>query len=201
MEKLLRRVPDPVVYVAGAVAAVFAALKVKKIANRGSFADEQAAYRRCNRCGKKGVRFIPYDAHIGMMAAAQPFLSGAISKTINMPTEASVGDVHDAYVSSWKSMLKAVALYRDGSKLSQPLSSLALEELGLAEETEAVTAAAVTPEVAQVAAAALLEQHDVSVAVTPPNQLGAELTALAQHSPARYASVARVVEALISIES
>jgi len=55
MEKLLRRVPDPVVYVAGAVAAVFAALKVKKIANGGSFADEQAAYRRCNRCGKKGA--------------------------------------------------------------------------------------------------------------------------------------------------
>ena len=76
-----------------------------------------------NRCGKKGVRFIQTDAHIRMMAAAQPFLSGAISKTINMPADASVEDVKRAYEVGWRSMLKAVALYRDGSKLSQPLSA------------------------------------------------------------------------------
>ena len=76
-----------------------------------------------NRCGRKGRRYIPYEAHLEMMAAAQPFLSGAISKTINMPHEASVEDVKRAYRRGWELMLKAVALYRDGSKLSQPLSS------------------------------------------------------------------------------
>jgi ribonucleoside-diphosphate reductase alpha chain len=75
-----------------------------------------------NRCGRHGVRFIQYRGHIEMMSAAQPFLSGAISKTINMPATASVADIQDAYFRSWTGMLKAVALYRDGSKLSQPLS-------------------------------------------------------------------------------
>ena len=63
--------------------------------------------------------------HIRMMAAAQPFISGAISKTINMPNEVSVGDIEEAYMESWKLSLKAVALYRDGSKLSQPLNTSA----------------------------------------------------------------------------
>jgi ribonucleoside-diphosphate reductase alpha chain len=76
-----------------------------------------------NRCGRRGQRFIPFDAHIQMMAAVQPFISGAISKTINMPNDATVGDVKRAYRTAWESMLKAVALYRDGSKLSQPLSA------------------------------------------------------------------------------
>jgi ribonucleoside-diphosphate reductase alpha chain len=73
--------------------------------------------------GKNGRRSIPWKAHIGMMAAVQPFISGAISKTINMPNSSSYEDVKGAYMLSWKSALKAVALYRDGSKLSQPLSS------------------------------------------------------------------------------
>ena len=81
-----------------------------------------------NRCGRKGQRFIPVDAHIRMMAAAQPFLSGAISKTINMPQDATVEEVKDAYRTSWQSMLKAVALYRDGSKLSQPLNAVSDDE-------------------------------------------------------------------------
>jgi ribonucleoside-diphosphate reductase alpha chain len=76
-----------------------------------------------NRCGRKGKRFIPYEAHIRMMAAAQPFISGAISKTINMPYDASIEDVKRAYRLAHDSMLKAVAIYRDGSKLSQPLSA------------------------------------------------------------------------------
>lgn len=76
-----------------------------------------------NRCGRLGKRFIRSDAHILMMAAAQPFISGAISKTINMPMDATIEEVSSAYSLGWKSMLKAVALYRDGSKLSQPLSS------------------------------------------------------------------------------
>ena len=77
-----------------------------------------------NRCGRLGQRYILPAAHIRMMAAAQPFISGAISKTINMPADASVDSVKDAYMTSWTSMLKAVALYRDGSKLSQPLNSV-----------------------------------------------------------------------------
>ena len=82
-----------------------------------------------NKCGKKGTRFIRSSAHIRMMAAAQPFISGAISKTINLPNSASVDDVKDAYLQSWKLGVKAIALYRDGSKLSQPLNSMNEEEL------------------------------------------------------------------------
>lgn len=74
-----------------------------------------------NKCGKSGSRFLSAQSHIRMMAAAQPFISGAISKTINMPRDASVEDVKAAYLLSWKLGLKANALYRDGSKLSQPL--------------------------------------------------------------------------------
>jgi ribonucleoside-diphosphate reductase alpha chain len=76
-----------------------------------------------NKCGKKGRRFIRAEGHIRQMAAAQPFLSGAISKTINLPAEATVQDVADAYWLSWTLGLKANALYRDGSKLSQPLNA------------------------------------------------------------------------------
>ena len=82
-----------------------------------------------NKCGKKGTRFIASDAHIRIMAAAQPFISGAISKTINLPNNATVEDMKKAYMLSWSLGLKANALYRDGSKLSQPLNSLADEEL------------------------------------------------------------------------
>ncbi|MEJ2613617.1 MAG: vitamin B12-dependent ribonucleotide reductase, partial [Ignavibacteriaceae bacterium] len=90
-----------------------------------------------NKCGKKGTRFIRPNAHISMMAAAQPFISGAISKTINLPNQASVEDIKDAYMQSWKLGIKANALYRDGSKLSQPLNSISEEELeALMEEKE-----------------------------------------------------------------
>lgn len=82
-----------------------------------------------NKCGKKGTRFIRSSAHIKMMASAQPFISGAISKTINLPNQASVEDVKDAYMQSWRLGIKANALYRDGSKLSQPLNSISEEEL------------------------------------------------------------------------
>ena len=88
-------------------------------------AEHYAAFDCANRCGRKGKRFIHHMGHIRMMAAAQPFISGAISKTINMPNEVSVGDIEEAYLESWKLSLKAVALYRDGSKLSQPLNTSA----------------------------------------------------------------------------
>jgi ribonucleoside-diphosphate reductase alpha chain len=81
-----------------------------------------AIFDCANKCGD-GTRFIHHTGHIRMMAATQPFLSGAISKTINMPNEVSVADVADAYELGWKLQLKAVALYRDGCKLSQPLST------------------------------------------------------------------------------
>lgn len=81
-----------------------------------------------NKCGKHGTRFIHYMGHIRMMAAVQPFLSGAISKTINMPNEVTVADVANAYFEGWRLGLKALAIYRDGSKLSQPLSSRTSKE-------------------------------------------------------------------------
>ena len=84
-----------------------------------------------NKCGKKGVRFIQPLAHIKMMAAAQPFISGAISKTINLPNFSSIDDVKDAYMQSWKMGIKANAIYRDGSKLSQPLNSVSDEEINV----------------------------------------------------------------------
>lgn len=82
-----------------------------------------AVFDCANKCGKYGTRFISWNAHINMMAAAQPFISGAISKTINMPHESTIEDIKQAYMDSWRSMIKANALYRDGSKLSQPLMS------------------------------------------------------------------------------
>ena len=79
-------------------------------------------------CGRIGKRYLSVESHIRMMAAAQPFISGAISKTINMPASATVEECQDAYMLSWRLALKANALYRDGSKLSQPLSSSAFDE-------------------------------------------------------------------------
>jgi ribonucleoside-diphosphate reductase alpha chain len=79
-------------------------------------------------CGRKGKRFLSVESHIRMMAAAQPFISGAISKTINMPNDASVEDCKEAYLLSWRLALKANALYRDGSKLSQPLNAQLLAD-------------------------------------------------------------------------
>ncbi len=76
-----------------------------------------------NKCGKKGKRFIHHMGHVRMMAAAQPQISGALSKTINLPNEATVAEIEEAYMRSWDLGLKAIALYRDGSKLSQPLSN------------------------------------------------------------------------------
>jgi len=76
-----------------------------------------------NPCGRRGKRFLSVESHIRMMAAAQPFISGAISKTINMPNDATVEDCKQAYLLSWRLGLKANALYRDGSKLSQPLNA------------------------------------------------------------------------------
>jgi ribonucleoside-diphosphate reductase alpha chain len=88
-----------------------------------------------SKCGSKGTRFIGVEGHIRMMAAIQPFISGAISKTINMPAEATIEDVKAAYMLSWKLGLKANALYRDGSKLSQPLNASLVDDDDEEEET------------------------------------------------------------------
>ncbi len=93
-----------------------------------------------NRNGKYGERFIHHAGHIMMMAAAQPFISGAISKTINMPNEATTDDIQESYRMSWELGLKAMALYRDGSKASQPLSSKSEEGTSNEEEDDVVEA-------------------------------------------------------------
>ncbi|MGX5720000.1 vitamin B12-dependent ribonucleotide reductase [Shinella zoogloeoides] len=100
-----------------------------------------------NPCGKIGKRYLSVESHIRMMAAAQPFISGAISKTINMPNEATVEDCKNAYMLSWKLALKANALYRDGSKLSQPLNASLIEDEE--DEDDAVEALVAAPAAAQ----------------------------------------------------
>jgi len=97
--------------------------------------EHYAVFDCANKCGKYGTRYIKAEGHILMMGVAQPFLSGAISKTINLPNEATVEDVSKAYELSWKVGTKANALYRDGSKLSQPLNTASDETGEVAEET------------------------------------------------------------------
>jgi len=99
------------------------------------------AFDCANRCGPTGRRFIAPEGHIRMMAAAQPFISGAISKTINLPHEATVGQIADCYRLSWELGLKANALYRDGCKLSQPLNTKSDAEADTDEDSDAVDAA------------------------------------------------------------
>jgi ribonucleoside-diphosphate reductase alpha chain len=105
-----------------------------------------------NPCGRNGKRYLSVESHIRMMAAAQPFISGAISKTINMPNDATVEDCKQAYLLSWKLGLKANALYRDGSKLSQPLQSQLIEDED--EDDEVAEAFVEKPQAARVSALA-----------------------------------------------
>tara|TARA_R110002020_G_scaffold36894_50_gene111084 strand:+ start:385 stop:4110 length:3726 start_codon:yes stop_codon:yes gene_type:complete len=107
-----------------------------------------------NPCGRIGKRYLSVASHIHMMAAAQPFISGAISKTINMPNDATVDDCKQAYMTSWRLALKANALYRDGSKLSQPLNSQLLSDDEDEAEEQAEAMAATQPAQARAAVAA-----------------------------------------------
>ncbi|RPJ04807.1 MAG: vitamin B12-dependent ribonucleotide reductase, partial [Spirochaetaceae bacterium] len=86
--------------------------------------EHYAVFDTAGKSGAHGTRILSWQAHVDMMAQVQPFISGAISKTINMPNEATVSEIRDAHWMCWEKMIKAVAIYRDGSKLSQPLSSL-----------------------------------------------------------------------------
>ena len=148
-----------------------------------------------NRCGKTGSRYIAVEGHIRMMAAAQPFISGAISKTINLPNEASVGDIENSYLLSWKLGLKANALYRDGSKLSQPLNIKSDEELDEAEEEDHEAVAAAKDEVATDvarAAAAFSESESHSAFSIQNSALSSDNLA-----PAHTNIVEKIVERIV----
>jgi ribonucleoside-diphosphate reductase alpha chain len=116
--------------------------------------EHYAVFDCANACGRLGRRYLSVESHIRMMASAQPFISGAISKTINMPNEATVEDCKEAYLLSWKLALKANALYRDGSKLSQPLQSQLIAQDDDEDEQDAVSAFIEKPAAARTAALA-----------------------------------------------
>jgi ribonucleoside-diphosphate reductase alpha chain len=113
--------------------------------------DEHLAVFDCSFKPSKGTRSIHYMGHLKMMAAAQPFISGAISKTVNLPNAATADDISEAYIQAWKLGLKAVAVYRDGCKQSQPLSA--------AGSKTALSSAGVSPAVAQASSPALQEDN------------------------------------------
>jgi ribonucleoside-diphosphate reductase alpha chain len=117
--------------------------------------EHYAVFDCANPCGKKGKRFLSVDSHIRMMAAAQSFISGAISKTINMPNDATIEDCQKAYELSWSLGVKANALYRDGSKLSQPLAAALVED---DDEAQEVLESGSTTEKATVLAEKIVEK-------------------------------------------
>jgi len=125
-----------------------------------------------NPCGRTGKRFLSVESHIRMMAASQPFISGAISKTINMPNAATVEACKDAYLLSWRLALKANALYRDGSKLSQPLASVLGTDTAedVVEEIAAAPAAAKTTTVVERVVERIVERIAVAERQRLPNR-------------------------------
>ena len=142
-----------------------------------------------NKCGKKGERYIHAHGHIRMMGAAQPFLSGAISKTINLPNEANVEEISDSYLLSWQLGLKACALYRDGSKLSQPLSNKSdkkkkedTTEEAKADETATATAAIESNivDMGKLTVEELLEEVQKRVQSSPDTKLKRELARIVE---------------------
>jgi ribonucleoside-diphosphate reductase alpha chain len=141
-----------------------------------------------NKCGKKGERYIHSHGHIKMMAAAQPFLSGAISKTINLPNEGTVEEIADAYMLSWELGLKACALYRDGSKLSQPLANKSDKKKAstgstttVSENTEAVTATESNIiDMAKLTVEELLEEVQKRVQASPDTKLKRTLASIVE---------------------
>jgi len=123
-----------------------------------------------NPCGRIGKRYLSVNSHIHMLAAAQPFISGAISKTINMPNAATVDDCKEAYMLSWRLGLKANALYRDGSKLSQPLQSSLIDDVDMDDEeiVEAISEAP-SPIRAEIVAERIVERF-IAERVRPPQR-------------------------------
>ncbi len=136
-----------------------------------------------NKCGKKGERFIHAHGHIRMMGAVQPFISGAISKTINLPNEAAVDEIKDCYYLSWQLGLKACALYRDGSKLSQPLSTKSDSKKKDKEEAKEEAATADTGQIvdmSRLTVEELLEEVNRRVQDSPDTQLKRELSRIVE---------------------
>ncbi|MEO5681895.1 MAG: vitamin B12-dependent ribonucleotide reductase [Chitinophagaceae bacterium] len=141
-----------------------------------------------NKCGKKGERFIHAYGHIRMMGAAQPFLSGAISKTINLPNEANVEEIADCYMLSWQLGLKANALYRDGSKMSQPLSNKSdkkKKELDTAADketasTEGIQGASNIVDMSKLTVEDLLEEVQKRVQSSPDTKLKRQLAMIVE---------------------
>lgn len=138
-----------------------------------------------NKCGKKGERYIHAHGHIRMMAATQPFISGAISKTINLPNEATVEEIQDCYFLSWQLGIKACALYRDGSKLSQPLSnksdSKKKKKDEKAESTEEASAEdSQIVDMGKLTIEELLEEVNKRVQESPDTQLKRELSRIVE---------------------
>ena len=135
-------------------------------------AEHLAIFDCASPCGRTGKRSLTAESHIRMMAAVQPFISGAISKTINMPNRATVEDCKNAYLLSWRLSLKATALYRDGSKLSQPLSAAVLDEDE--EEPAQEIAAQPTQEIAAQPAQEIAAQPTAAQPAAAPAPLVAE---------------------------
>lgn len=141
-----------------------------------------AVFDCANKCGKKGERYIHAHGHIRMMGATQPFISGAISKTINLPNEATVEEIKDCYYLSWQLGIKACALYRDGSKLSQPLSNKS-DKKKKEEDTTAETAAAADSQIVDMGKLTideLLEEVNKRVQASPDTQLKRELSRIVE---------------------
>jgi ribonucleoside-diphosphate reductase alpha chain len=132
-----------------------------------------------NKCGKKGQRFIHAHGHIRMMAAVQPFISGAISKTINLPNEATIDEIKDCYYLSWQLGLKACALYRDGSKLSQPLSNKSDKKEKKEKQEEAAEISQIV-DMSKLTVNELLEEVNRRVQASPDTQLKRELSRIVE---------------------
>jgi len=144
--------------------------------------DEHLSVFDCaNKCGKKGERFIHAHGHIRMMGAVQPFLSGAISKTINLPNEATIEEIKDCYYLSWQLGLKACALYRDGSKLSQPLSNKS-DKKKKEESIEAEAAAEISQivDMSKLTVKELFDEVNRRVQDSPDTQLKRELSRIVE---------------------
>ena len=135
-----------------------------------------------NKCGKKGERFIHAHGHIRMMAAVQPFISGAISKTINLPNEANIDEIKDCYYLSWQLGLKACALYRDGSKLSQPLSNKSdkKEKKEKDETTAAASDVSNITDLSKLTVQELFDEVNRRVQDSPDTQLKRELSRIVE---------------------
>lgn len=134
-----------------------------------------------NKCGKKGERYIHAHGHIRMMGATQPFISGAISKTINLPNEATVDEIKDCYMLSWQLGIKACALYRDGSKLSQPLSNKSdKKKKEETKEAEATAEDSVIVDMGKLTIDELLEEVSKRVQASPDTKLKRELSRIVE---------------------